>query len=145
MTVEKVVTVPFVFVFVFTLNRNVFKRLRFLGNKMVSHLSTLLFLTLWHGLHSGYFMCFAMEFIIITVEKQVGAHMVVMIPNALGLFAWAIMTRLCFKSSVLSCFFYHSCAIVLYNVQLSVMKNIPVGMFRPPHILSCELCNCTIV
>lgn len=53
--------------------RNVFKRLKFLGNKKVSHFSTLLFLTLWHGFHSGYFMCFAMEFIIITVEKQAQA------------------------------------------------------------------------
>uniref|UniRef100_A0A3Q3X6H9 Lysophospholipid acyltransferase 5 n=1 Tax=Mola mola TaxID=94237 RepID=A0A3Q3X6H9_MOLML len=51
-------------------SRNVFKRLRFLGNKMVSHMLTLLFLTIWHGLHSGYVMCFSMEFLIVMVEKQ---------------------------------------------------------------------------
>ncbi|XP_077454378.1 lysophospholipid acyltransferase 5 isoform X1 [Stigmatopora argus] len=50
--------------------RQVFKRLRFLGNKTLSHLSTLFFLGIWHGLHSGYFICFSMEFFIITVERQ---------------------------------------------------------------------------
>lgn len=48
-----------------------FKRLKFLGNKTLSHVSTLLFLTIWHGLHSGYILCFSMEFFIITVERQV--------------------------------------------------------------------------
>ncbi|KAM8870208.1 lysophospholipid acyltransferase 5 isoform 1-T1 [Spinachia spinachia] len=50
--------------------RHVFKRLRFLGNKSLSHVATLLFLTFWHGLHSGYLVCFSMEFFIITVERQ---------------------------------------------------------------------------
>uniref|UniRef100_H3CRG8 Lysophospholipid acyltransferase 5 n=1 Tax=Tetraodon nigroviridis TaxID=99883 RepID=H3CRG8_TETNG len=50
--------------------RNVFKRCRFLGNKALSHILTLLFLTVWHGLHSGYLICFSMEFLIITVEKR---------------------------------------------------------------------------
>uniref|UniRef100_A0A674MVF3 Lysophospholipid acyltransferase 5 n=1 Tax=Takifugu rubripes TaxID=31033 RepID=A0A674MVF3_TAKRU len=50
--------------------RNVFKRCRFLGNKAMSHILTLLFLTVWHGLHSGYVICFSMEFLIIMVEKQ---------------------------------------------------------------------------
>ncbi|KAF3839254.1 hypothetical protein F7725_017971 [Dissostichus mawsoni] len=50
--------------------RHVFKRLKFLGNKTLSHVTTLLFLTVWHGLHSGYILCFSMEFFIITVERQ---------------------------------------------------------------------------
>ncbi|KAM3872876.1 lysophospholipid acyltransferase 5 [Diretmus argenteus] len=50
--------------------RHVFKRLRFLGNKMVSQLATLFFLTIWHGLHSGYVICFSLEFIIVNVERQ---------------------------------------------------------------------------
>nr|XP_057908983.1 lysophospholipid acyltransferase 5 isoform X1 [Doryrhamphus excisus]XP_057908984.1 lysophospholipid acyltransferase 5 isoform X1 [Doryrhamphus excisus] len=53
--------------------RHVFKRLKFLGNKMLSHVSTLFFLTIWHGLHSGYILCFSMEFFIITVERQAQA------------------------------------------------------------------------
>uniref|UniRef100_A0A8D0AGD8 Lysophospholipid acyltransferase 5 n=1 Tax=Sander lucioperca TaxID=283035 RepID=A0A8D0AGD8_SANLU len=50
--------------------RNVFKRLKFLGNKTLSHVTTLFFLTIWHGLHSGYILCFSMEFFIVTVERQ---------------------------------------------------------------------------
>ncbi|XP_047453786.1 lysophospholipid acyltransferase 5 isoform X1 [Mugil cephalus] len=53
--------------------RHVFKRLKFLGNKTLSHLTTLFFLTIWHGLHSGYILCFSMEFFIITVERQAQA------------------------------------------------------------------------
>lgn len=32
----------------------------------------MLFLALWHGLHSGYLVCFQMEFLIVIVERQVG-------------------------------------------------------------------------
>ncbi|KRY19445.1 Dedicator of cytokinesis protein 6, partial [Trichinella patagoniensis] len=47
-----------------------FKRLKFLGNKMLSHLLTLLFLALWHGTYSGYFVCFLAEFVCIIAERQ---------------------------------------------------------------------------
>ncbi|XP_030605883.1 lysophospholipid acyltransferase 5 [Archocentrus centrarchus] len=53
--------------------RHVFKRLKFLGNKTLSHVATLFFLSIWHGLHSGYILCFSMEFFIITVERQAQA------------------------------------------------------------------------
>jgi len=48
----------------------IFKRLKFLGNKSISQSATLFFLALWHGLYSGYFMCFCMEFLIIKFEKE---------------------------------------------------------------------------
>ncbi|KAA3673868.1 lysophospholipid acyltransferase 5 [Paragonimus westermani] len=48
----------------------VYKRLRFLGNKKLSQVFTLLFLALWHGLYSGYFVNFATEFLVIAVEKD---------------------------------------------------------------------------
>ncbi|XP_074625933.1 lysophospholipid acyltransferase 5-like isoform X1 [Acropora palmata] len=51
--------------------RYVFKRLRFLGNKNLSHLLALMFLALWHGLFIGYFFCFFGEFLIMLMEKQV--------------------------------------------------------------------------
>lgn len=47
-----------------------YKRLKFLGNKQVSQGLSLLFLALWHGLHSGYLVCFQMEFLIVIVERQ---------------------------------------------------------------------------
>ncbi|MGH0135038.1 UNVERIFIED_CONTAM: hypothetical protein FKN15_056476 [Acipenser sinensis] len=50
--------------------RHVFKRLKFLGNKMASQSAALFFLAIWHGLHSGYLLCFLMEFIIVTAERQ---------------------------------------------------------------------------
>ncbi|OON21545.1 MBOAT family protein, partial [Opisthorchis viverrini] len=48
----------------------VYKRLRFLGNKQLSQLCTLTFLALWHGTYTGYFVNFALEFIIIAVERD---------------------------------------------------------------------------
>uniref|UniRef100_A0A8C5PQJ5 Lysophospholipid acyltransferase 5 n=1 Tax=Leptobrachium leishanense TaxID=445787 RepID=A0A8C5PQJ5_9ANUR len=50
--------------------RYVFKRLRFLGNKAISQSAALFFLAIWHGLHSGYLICFSLEFLIVTVERQ---------------------------------------------------------------------------
>lgn len=51
---------------------NIYKRLRFLGSKMYSQLITLLFLAVWHGLHSGYYQCFFMEFLIMYFERDIG-------------------------------------------------------------------------
>ncbi|XP_066594528.1 lysophospholipid acyltransferase 5 [Prorops nasuta] len=48
----------------------IYKRLKFLGSKLYSQLVTLLFLSVWHGFHSGYYLCFFMEFIIMYFEKD---------------------------------------------------------------------------
>lgn len=48
----------------------IYKRLKFLGNKYLSQIGVLLFLTLWHGFHSGYFVCFGMEFMVVIMEKD---------------------------------------------------------------------------
>ncbi|KAF6207636.1 hypothetical protein GE061_016083 [Apolygus lucorum] len=48
----------------------IYKRLRFMGNKYYSQLGVLLYLALWHGIHSGYYMCFFMEFISVFMEKD---------------------------------------------------------------------------
>ncbi|KAG8435770.1 hypothetical protein GDO86_013639 [Hymenochirus boettgeri] len=50
--------------------RYIFKRLRFLGSKAISQSAALFFLAIWHGLHSGYLVCFSLEFLIVTVERQ---------------------------------------------------------------------------
>ncbi|CAH8526680.1 unnamed protein product [Heterobilharzia americana] len=49
----------------------VYKRLRFLGNKNLSQLVTLLFLAIWHGTHSGYYINFGVELLVVIVEKDV--------------------------------------------------------------------------
>lgn len=48
----------------------IYKRLKFLGNRNLSQFFTLLFLALWHGTRSGYYMTFFNEFIIIFMEKE---------------------------------------------------------------------------
>ncbi len=60
----------FICIFLST-NRYVFKRLKFLGSKEASQGFTLLFLAIWHGLFSGYFMCFFLEFVIVNFERSV--------------------------------------------------------------------------
>jgi lysophospholipid acyltransferase 5 len=49
----------------------VYKRLKFLGNRYISQAAALTFLAVWHGLHSGYYMCFLLEFVIMKLEKDV--------------------------------------------------------------------------
>lgn len=48
----------------------VYKRLRFLNNKDISQGATLVFLAVWHGWHSGYYVTFFNEFIVIKFEKE---------------------------------------------------------------------------
>lgn len=50
--------------------RYLYKRLRFLGNKLISHFITLAFVALWHGIAPGFFLCFIGEFVIIVMEQQ---------------------------------------------------------------------------
>ena len=52
--------------------QNVYKRLRFLNNKLLSQLGVLVFLAIWHGYHSGYYVTFFNEFIVMYVENEVG-------------------------------------------------------------------------
>lgn len=49
----------------------VYKRLRFLNNRNYSQLGALIFLALWHGFHSGYYITFALEFAVIICEREV--------------------------------------------------------------------------
>ncbi|XP_046388835.1 lysophospholipid acyltransferase 5 [Ischnura elegans] len=64
------------FITSFNINTNswvaqyIYKRLKFLGNRYVSQAAALLFLAVWHGLHSGYYMSFFLEFIIMKFEKD---------------------------------------------------------------------------
>jgi lysophospholipid acyltransferase 5 len=51
--------------------RYIFKRLRFLGNRHLSSMGTLLFLCVWHGSSFGYFMTFFLEFLFVDAERRV--------------------------------------------------------------------------
>ena len=48
----------------------IYKRLKFMGSRTVSQLVTLLFLAVWHGFHSGYYLVFLNEFLVIKVERE---------------------------------------------------------------------------
>lgn len=48
----------------------VYKRLKFMDNRIISQLSTLFFLALWHGFHTGYLVTFFNEFITMNFEKE---------------------------------------------------------------------------
>ena len=50
----------------------VYKQCRWMGSKNLSQLTTLLFLSVWHGLHPGYLYCFLQEFLYIATERSVG-------------------------------------------------------------------------
>ncbi|XP_049847330.1 lysophospholipid acyltransferase 5-like [Schistocerca gregaria] len=65
------------FIASFNINTNlwvgtyIFRRLKFLGSRAISYAVTLTFLAVWHGLHSGYYACFFMEFVIMQFEREV--------------------------------------------------------------------------
>lgn len=52
----------------------IFKRLKFIGSKVVSHFLTLFFLALWHGWSTGYYVTFLMEFLIMKMEWEVSLN-----------------------------------------------------------------------
>nr|CAI5851130.1 unnamed protein product [Callosobruchus analis] len=51
----------------------IYKRLKFLGNRLVSQFASLMFLAVWHGFHSGYYVCFLFEFIVMYMERDIKA------------------------------------------------------------------------
>ena len=48
----------------------IYKRCRFLNNQMMSQGITLAFLAIWHGFHSGYYLTFFHELLVMQFEKQ---------------------------------------------------------------------------
>lgn len=52
----------------------IYKRLKFLGSRFASQFFTLAFLAVWHGFHSGYYVCFFNEFMIMFFEKDVSTQ-----------------------------------------------------------------------
>jgi len=48
----------------------VYKRLKFMGSRTISQVVTLVFLAVWHGFHSGYYLTFFNEFLTIKAERE---------------------------------------------------------------------------
>ena len=49
---------------------HVYKRCKFLKNQMLSQLITVVFLAIWHGTHSGYYLAFLYQILSVRFEKQ---------------------------------------------------------------------------
>lgn len=49
----------------------IYKRLKFFNNRLISQAFALFFLAMWHGFHSGYYVCFFFEFLVVYLEKDV--------------------------------------------------------------------------
>ncbi|EDV24206.1 uncharacterized protein TRIADDRAFT_57453 [Trichoplax adhaerens] len=52
----------------------IYKRLRFLGNTMLSQLALLYFLAIWHGLYIGYFVAFTIELADVFMENELSCY-----------------------------------------------------------------------
>jgi len=52
----------------------IYKRLKFLNNRTISYGAALGFLAIWHGYHSGYYVTFLMEYMVVSTEKQVSGQ-----------------------------------------------------------------------
>lgn len=48
----------------------IYKRLKFMNNRLLSQTVTLFFLAIWHGYHIGYFLTFFNEFLVIYIDKM---------------------------------------------------------------------------
>lgn len=48
----------------------VYKRFKFMNSRIFSQCMTLAFLSAWHGLHSGYYLTFLNEFLLVNFEKD---------------------------------------------------------------------------
>lgn len=114
-------------VYAFNVNTNywikcyVYKRLKWLGNRQLSFVLSLLFISLWHGIWPGYLFNFSFEVIVLTAEKQlvsVARHRLGIVMNELP---WLL---------------YLPIVVVLY-LLMNVILMYPVMMFM---LLSWSAC-----
>lgn len=47
-----------------------------MNNRLISQAAALLFLAIWHGFHSGYYICFLFEFLVMYMEKDVSIKII---------------------------------------------------------------------
>lgn len=71
--VAKILTLPHILTIQYVISycRHLYKRLKWMGSKHLSLMVTVVFLALWHGIWTGYFVFFFFEFIGVTFERQV--------------------------------------------------------------------------
>ncbi|XP_072175070.1 lysophospholipid acyltransferase 5-like [Diadema setosum] len=113
--------------------RCIYKRCRFLGNRQLSQVITLMFLALWHGIYPGYFHCFMGEMFCINFEEQWQ-----MVWRKLGLSGLWSNPILAFLMSVFcSVFIMTSFAYSLVSFQLahfSLFSQVYASMYYVGHV-----------
>ncbi|CDH55298.1 lysophospholipid acyltransferase 5-like [Lichtheimia corymbifera JMRC:FSU:9682] len=94
----------------------VFKRLRFLNNKLLSQVGALAFLAIWHGFHIAYFTTFLSEFLCVMCEGVLRKRLLPLVQpytakNPIAYYAWKIV-------SWMTC-----CATLYYSIiQFDLLK-----------------------
>uniref|UniRef100_F1L2G8 Lysophospholipid acyltransferase 5 n=1 Tax=Ascaris suum TaxID=6253 RepID=F1L2G8_ASCSU len=129
---------------------HIFKRLRWLGNRNLSHIITLIYLAVWHGYHLGYFVLFAFEFACMLAQEQL-YELVAQTPGASEFFAqrWLyplkviigriiinvamgtgflsfglVKTRIWIKPLLSIYFFAHIIAMIVWPIVYTFLKRI---------------------
>ncbi|VDM43947.1 unnamed protein product [Toxocara canis] len=129
---------------------HIFKRLRWLGNRNISHLVTLAYLAVWHGYHLGYFILFAFEFSCVLAQDQLyglirqtpGAseffaqkwlypfkvivgRIIINVAMGTGFLSFGLVkTRIWIKPLLSVYFFGHITAMVVWPIVYALLKRI---------------------
>lgn len=113
----------------------IYKRLKFLGNRYVSQAAALLFLSVWHGFHSGYYVCFFFEFIVMYMEKDVGFKSTKITFNVVNFNFFSQFQSILQTNEQLSSFFKKSPINVIVYVLLRLYTFVFMGWCLVPFAL----------
>ncbi|WAR13834.1 MBOA5-like protein [Mya arenaria] len=115
--------------------RYIFKRLRFLGNVQISQVVTLLYLAVWHGLHSGYYMNFFLEFIMINGETQL-AGVIRQFPGLQAILSGALLRPLVwFVKKTLLLFFVGYALVSFVHLKWSRYSQVYGSVYYVGHVI----------
>eukprot|EP00116_Pleurobrachia_bachei_P011664 sb/3471926/ len=101
--------------------KHIYKRCKFLNSKSLSQLVTMLYLSLWHGLHLGYLTTFLQEFGYMLVERGMYKntalqHISTHIPRPVGVAIGWLYTKVFLSFALVGFELYHYDTIVyVYN------------------------------
>ncbi|RDD39572.1 Lysophospholipid acyltransferase 5 [Trichoplax sp. H2] len=107
----------------------IYKRLRFLGNTMLSQLALLYFLAIWHGLYIGYFVAFTIELADVFMENE-SVRILAILLETEKTSELPFFTRLCvnafhcFRSFYFLGIGFAAFSLITYEKTVQAFKNI---------------------